>query len=66
MKALSIQSCTITDRNGNQLVIRKPLLGSLVYREENGRLKIIKRSWWRKKILLPAVEDRVELDCDQG
>lgn len=66
MKTLSVKSCILTDRNGNKRILRRPFLGSLICREENGRLKIIRRSWWRKRILLPAIEDRIELDCKQG
>lgn len=64
MKKQLIKKCRLTDRNGRKVILTKPTFGKLVYSEENGRPRIVRTSWFGiKRILLPAVEDRIEMDC---
>ena len=63
MDNIRIAHCTITDRNGNQVEVREPLFGRLTYSDSDGRPKIVRKTWWGiSRILIPALEDRIDLD----
>lgn len=65
MAQARIRSCKLTDRNGKSTQVYRPTFGSMTYVEENGRLKIIRKSWLGyKRIIIPAREDRIEIDFD--
>lgn len=62
MKQMQIRSFRLTDRNGKTVSIERPLFGSMMYLDSDGRMKIIRTNWWGyKQIIIPALEDRVEI-----